>query len=176
MRKIPKLILFVGAALMLFTVTVATTAAPGSDGLKFNVVFTWDLGLRLGIDYRPWDHVGFAANVGSTLFSFEEGDGFILSGDASVMYHVSDPAEPFQLSAGFGIPDWRMVFTDPFATEVSFGASGRAAYQFDGWGPFVRLGAGVPLFWEGDDFSVAGTTFPLGLWPDVAVGAQIDLR
>ncbi|MFW5717363.1 MAG: hypothetical protein ACOC0E_07960 [Spirochaetota bacterium] len=164
------------ALVVMVAVVVAVPAVAQAEGdLRLNLSLTWDLGFRVGVDYRPWDHVGFVADIGSTLFSFEEDGGFVLTGNALVMVHAYPPTEPLQLSAGFGVTDWRVVFVDPPATEISFGVSGQVAYDLEGWGLFLRAGAGLPLFWEGGDFSVGDTAMPLGLWPDLTVGAKIDL-
>lgn len=167
--------LYAAMLVLLFTLLpLQNTAAEERNEWSFNIIFTWDLGLRLGVDYRPWDNAGISANIGSSLFSLED-DGFLITGDLLFMYHFSDPDQRLQLSTGVGIPDWRLVFTDPFAGEVALGVSGRAGYQFEAWMPFIRAGAGVPLLREGSEFSIADTSLPLGLWPDLSLGAQIQL-
>lgn len=155
------------------TMLVALSGMAGAQDLpelKLKVTLTWDLGLRVGVDYRPWDYVGFGADIGSTLFSLE--GAFVLTGDAFVILYATPPADKLQLSARFGVPDWRCVFVRPLAAEIAFGASAEAEYAFsDSWGGFVRVGAGVPLFIEDGTTTWRGTSFPLGLWPDLSLGA-----
>jgi hypothetical protein len=155
---------------------VSGAFAEGPSPLSVNVTVTWDLGLRVGVEYRPWDHVGFCADVGSTLFSFEDDGAFILTYNAFVMLHAFDPGEPFQLSACIGLPDGRTVFVDPLAGELAFGASIRAAYRVaDRAALFLRVGGGVPIFHESGTWRYDRPSFPLGLWPDLSLGLQAGL-
>jgi hypothetical protein len=169
MRKRHRIVLLVLAAL----VALAGTAT--AQELKVNVTVTWDLGLRVGVDYRPWDHVGFVADIGSTLFSLE--GAFVLTGDAFVAVHAFPPDRPLQLSALVGIPDVRVIFISPPAGEIAFGVSGQAAYAVgERLDLFARVGGGVPFFLEEGEFGYRDIDFPLGLWPDVSLGLKFGLR
>ena len=146
-----------------------TAGAQDTPELKLRATITWDLGLRVGVDYRPWDHVGFGADIGSTLFSLE--GALVLTGDAFVSLYATPPENNLQLSARLGVPDWRCVFVRPLAAEIAFGASAEVEYAFSRvWGGFLRVGAGVPVFMQDGTTTWGGTSFPLGLWPDLSLG------
>jgi hypothetical protein len=160
----------IGLLLVCLAVTVSA-----QESLRINVTLTWDLGLRIGIDYRPWDHVSFMADLGSTLFSLE--GAFLLTGDAFVVMHAFPPESLWQLSAGVGIPDVRVVFIGPPAIELSLGASVQGAYRLsDAVDVFLRVGGGAPLFLEDGEIRYDRPAFPLGLWPDLSAGVKFGLR
>ena len=74
------------------------------------------------------------------------------------------------------MPDWRVVFTQPLAAAIALGASGEAGYAFsETWDVFLRAGAGLPVFIEGGEVIWRDTRFPLGLWPDLSLGAQFSM-
>jgi hypothetical protein len=160
---------------MALVVTVASmSSAAGADAqtvgeFRVAVTATWDLGLRVGVDWRPWEHVGFAADVGSTLFSLE--GAFILSGDAYVVIHGLPPEDRLEASLRLGVPDWRVVFAGPAQAMVALGVSAQIGYAIVGpWNVFARAGAGVPWFVSSDGIALDRTSFPLGLWPDLSLG------
>jgi hypothetical protein len=156
-------------------------AAPRADAqnqrpLKFNITVTWDLGLRVGVEYRPWDHLGFIADVGSTLFSLEEDGGFALTYNVFVVVHAFSPQNAFQLSVCLGLPDGRTVFVKPTAGELAFGASIQAAYEItDAAQLFLRVGGGVPIFLEDGSWKYDRPRFLFGLWPDLSLGLKAGL-
>lgn len=161
------LLFLVGAA----SLSAQGTETQGTDTLRFTVAVTWDLGLRIGIEYRPFRYVGFAADIGSTLFSLE--GAFLMTGDVFTVFYLFPRENSFQLSARVGIPDWRVIFIKPAQGEVAFGASVDGEYQFSQkLGGFIRLGGGVPFFWDGESFAYRKVSFPLGLWPDLSLGAR----
>ncbi len=161
------------ALVPLFAAPAAHAEAPAP--LRLTVTVNWDVGLRVGVEYTPWERVGFAADIGSSLLSLE--GAFILTYDAFVVFDVLPPQGRFLLQACIGIPDGRVVFVDPPAAEIAFGASAGVGYRFaDRFDLFLRAGGGVPLFRESGDFRVGNTSFPLGLWPDLSLGAHFLLR
>ena len=167
------MVLVLGAVLCgpaVFAQQSTLAAAP----LQLNVTLTWDLGLRIGLDYRPWDHVGFSADVGSSLLGLE--GSFALTWDAFVVLHAFGPEEPWQLSACLGVVDGHSVFVTPMASEISFGASVQGSYRVtESLAAFLRLGEGVPFYVQEGEFARDDVSFPFGLWPDISLGMKLSL-
>lgn len=142
--------------------------------LKITITVTWDLGLRLGVEYRPFTSVGFSADIGSSLFSLQ--GTFLLTADTFVVFYFFPPDNRFQLSARVGVPDARLIFIKPAEGEIAFGVSVEGGYHVaDRLDAFLRVGGGVPFFWDGESFAQRKVSFPLGLWPDLSLGVRFPL-
>ena len=173
------------AGLLLVVAMTVLTARPAmaqDSPVRVSVVVTWDMGLRVGVEYRPFERVGFAAHVGSSLFSLEQDPetgrrSFLLTWDALALYYALPRSSPLQLNVCVGIPDGRMVFISPPAGEVSLGISSHVGYRVaEGVELFLRAGAGLPFFWgEGEPLHYDPTSFLLGLWPDLSLGGRFRL-
>ena len=162
------------ALVILLVVCAAAVFAQPAAPLRVTVSLTWDLGLRVGVDYRAWDHVGFSADIGSTLFILE--GAFALTGDAFVVLYALPPESRVQVSACLGLVDGRYVFTSPGAAMFAFGGSVQGSYGFtERLDAFIRLGGGVPFFLEDGEFGRRDVSFPLGLWPDLTAGVKFSL-
>jgi len=120
------------------------------------------------------ERLSILADVGSTVFSLE--GAFVLSGSTLAAYNFAPGNAPYEAAVCFGLTDWRYVFADPGAAQISAGASGRFSYDMGSWRPFVRLGAGIPAAIEQGSASIGRSAFPLDLWPDICAGTAFDLN
>ena len=95
----------------------SASAAAAPTTVRLSVTVNWYFGLRVGVEVRPWERVGFAADVGTTAFSL--GGEFVLTYDAFVMLYAFDRGSDLQVNACIGIPDATVIFSDPVATSVA---------------------------------------------------------
>lgn len=160
-------------ALLVLVLMVSVAGVQADEHVRLNLLVTWDLGIRLGVDHRPTELYGYTVNVGTTLPGLIEAPQ--ITGDASFGLHLLTPEVGWQASVLAGLVDFRMVFTDPPAVAATFGASARVGYEFEGpWGLFGRAGLGYPWFVEDEEVR-SGSNALLGLWPDLAVGGTLEL-
>ena len=158
--------------LILLLVIGSTTSAQQSP-LRLSVTVNWYLGLQVGVEYRPWPHVGFSADVGTSVFSLE-GD-FVLTYNGLLMLYAFPPTDSFQLNACIGVLNAMTVFTDPVAGELPIGAAIQVGYAATDWLElFFRVGEAVPFYWEPGRFERDEVRFPLGLWPDLSMGGRFS--
>lgn len=167
-----RLILTVALVLVLL-IGVGGKAAAQQSPLRLSVTINWYLGIQVGVEYRPWPHVGFVADIGSTLFSLE-GE-FVLTYDSFLVLYAFDPSSRFQLNACVGVLNAMTVFTEPIAGELPIGAAVHVGYAATDWMElFFRIGEAVPFYWDPTTFELDEVRFPLGLWPDLSMGGRFS--
>ena len=160
--------------LLLLLMIVASPASAQQSPLRLSVTVNWYLGIQVGVEYRPWSHVGFSVDVGTSVFSL--GGDFVLTYNALLMLYGFPPTEPFQLNACLGVLNAMTVFTEPLAGELPIGAAIQVGYAAtDLMELFVRVGEAVPFYWEPGRFERDDVRFPLGLWPDLSMGGRFSL-
>ena len=148
----------------------APSAAAGANegAWRVSVSLTWDLGLRVGVEYHLPTGYGISASAGSSLLSLE-GD-LALTGDLVGVVPLLRADDHTQVDFLAGVNNFILVITRPPSLMWALGVSGRAAVRIaERWDLALRGGLGYPIFSTAEGWSAGGTSFPLGLWPDLAL-------
>ena len=147
----------------LFLMMVAV--AFGGD-LRITIRADWMFTLRAGIEYRFGRYFGIKTGVGTNTQ--------MLAVDACGVFYAMGPESPWQFNLLVGIPNagMPMTFDSGF---VSVGGSVAIDYRFENdFGLDFRVGEGFPFFFENGKDVIRDISFPLNLWPDVALGPFAD--
>lgn len=153
-----------------FIILFCLTQAVFCSDFFISIKLTWELYIRAGIEYRISRYFGMKVNAGFTFYG-------LIGADAGVVFYFLPIESPWQLNILAGIPNISFVPvpSNP-ACMISFGASLLTGYSFtEKLMVYGRIGGGFPLFFEEDKEMIRDIGFPLGLWPDIAVGINIRL-
>jgi hypothetical protein len=152
-----------GFALALF---LAAVAVPSQE-LRSLARLDWMLTLRGGVEWQFGRVVGVRAGLGTNTR--------LLAADAGLQFDLAPDALRFRWKIVIGVPNAAMPFTP--AGIISLGGSMIFGVRFEsGVSLDFRIGSGYPLFFESGESMFRDTSFPLGLWPDLAVTLGFQAR
>ena len=136
--------------------------------LAFSLGFSWELGLRVGVEYFFLPELAVKADIGTSVFSLE-GD-FALMYDLLLAYYPFQWQSPWTLGVAAGLTSGMSVFSEPPASMHALGLTLLPGYRFsDQFQLRLRCGLGYPLFIEEDRKEWGDVDSFLNCWPDLGL-------
>jgi hypothetical protein len=153
--------------LVIFLIALVGTIGFAGD-LRITIRADWMFTLRAGIEYRFGRYFGIQTDIGTNTQ--------IVAVDICGVVYALPSESPWQVNLLLGIPNAGMPLTFG-AGFVSIGGAVGIGYRLEsGMGLDFRLGEGFPFFFEEGKEVIRDISFPLNLWPDLAIGISLPTR
>ncbi|MBN1520604.1 MAG: hypothetical protein JW923_11015 [Spirochaetales bacterium] len=166
---------FKRTAVILFIVllALAPTNAEEPGTFDLNMLASWAPGLSFGFEYQITQYVGVAASLGTCVMLYQ--DAVLYLGNAKLMLYPDLDDAGLRPSIHLGLLEIKAGFGEKPYLLLSFGIAVGADIPIGKrLGFLLRGGFGYPFFRVDGEWS-AGSLFPLGIWPDVALGLRLRL-